>query len=97
MSVRELLARMDSHELAEWIAFYAIEPFGEQRADLRAAIVASVIANCNRGKNQKAFKPADFMPFKEAPPPKKPQSMSEQQAPFKVLTQVLAQRKRRRK
>jgi hypothetical protein len=33
------------HELAEWAAYYQCEPFGEERADLRAGIVASVIAN----------------------------------------------------
>jgi hypothetical protein len=33
-----------------------------ERADMHAAIVASVIANANRGKGQKAFKPEDFMP-----------------------------------
>jgi len=30
--------------------------------DFRAGIVASTVANCNRGKGQKAFKPKDFMP-----------------------------------
>jgi hypothetical protein len=33
-----------------------------ERADMHAAIVASVIANVNRGKGQKAFTPEDFMP-----------------------------------
>jgi len=78
------------------MAFYSIEPFGEQRADLRAAIVASVIANSNRGKNQKPFKPEDFMPFKEAPP-KKPQTLAEQQAAFKTLSRVLPKRQRKRR
>ena len=43
------------------------EPFGEQRADLRSAIVACTIANIWRGKNQPAMKPIDFMPFAEKP------------------------------
>lgn len=45
----------------EWLAYYELEPFGEVRADLRAGIVASVIANANRVKG-KAFSPQDFMP-----------------------------------
>ena len=39
-----------------------MDPWGEERADLRSAIVASVVANANRGKRGKTFKPADFMP-----------------------------------
>jgi hypothetical protein len=34
----------------------------EERAFLRAGIVASVIANCNRGKDTEPFTPQDFMP-----------------------------------
>jgi hypothetical protein len=34
----------------------------EKRLDYRTALLCSVIANVNRGKKQKAFKPDDFMP-----------------------------------
>ena len=34
----------------------------QKRLDYRAALICSVIANVNRGKRQKAFKPKDFMP-----------------------------------
>ena len=66
-SVRELLARIDSHELAEWMAFYSLEPFGHVRGDLQAGIVAATIANANSGKGSKTFQPADFMPLMEKP------------------------------
>lgn len=36
----------------------------EERAYYRTGIIASVIANVNRGKNTKAYKPEDFMPKK---------------------------------
>ena len=62
MTVRELQNRMDSREFAEWIAFTQLDPFTEERADLRAGIVASTFANANLGKNQQPFKPSDFMP-----------------------------------
>jgi len=62
MTVEELGERMSSKELSEWIAFNAISPIGDDRADLRAGIVASVVANCHRTKGQ-PFKPIDFMPF----------------------------------
>lgn len=53
---------MSSRLLTEWMVFAKLEPFGERRGDLRAAIVAATIANANRGKNQKAYKVEDFMP-----------------------------------
>jgi len=46
-----------------------------ERDDFRAGIVASVIANVNRGKGAKPFTPQDFMPRpaeKKAAPPKQP-------------------------
>jgi hypothetical protein len=57
-----MLAEISSVQFAEWMAFSRLEPWGEDRADLRAGIVASTIANANRGKNAKPFKPDDFMP-----------------------------------
>ena len=67
MTVAELLARIDSAELTEWMAYSQIEPFGEERADLRAGIVASTTANVWSGKG-KSFKPSDFMPKFDAKP-----------------------------
>ena len=68
MTVRELLNRIDSSELTEWAAFYSLEPFGDFRSDMQAGIIASTIANCNRSKHSKTFKPIDFMPLvKEEP------------------------------
>jgi len=62
MTVGELLSRVSSRELTEWQAYYGIEPFGEERSDLRAGIVAATTANAFRGKGAKPFKPQDFMP-----------------------------------
>jgi len=60
--VRELLARADSRELGEWMAFAQLEPFGEEREDLRTGIVASVFANAHRDpkKQKRPFTPKDF-------------------------------------
>ena len=57
-----MLERIDSRELTEWMAYAQVEPFGEERADLRAGIVASTIANVWRSSGQKVLKPSDFMP-----------------------------------
>ncbi|MCL5995491.1 MAG: DUF4035 domain-containing protein [Chloroflexi bacterium] len=55
---------MSSREFSEWMAYYNLEPFGEERADLRMAMLASLIANVNRDprKHSKPFEPKDFMP-----------------------------------
>lgn len=63
MTVRQLLASIDSAELTEWIAFGALEPWGETRADLRAGIIASAAANHGFAKLDKPYQPSDFMPF----------------------------------
>jgi hypothetical protein len=67
MTVSELLSRSSSRELAEWNAYYGLEPFGEERADLRAGIVAATLANVFREKSAKAYKPVDFMPQFDKP------------------------------
>jgi hypothetical protein len=56
------MAEIDSAEFSEWLAFYQVDPFGEERADLRAGINSAVIANIHRGGGIKAFTAADFMP-----------------------------------
>ena len=65
---------VSSREFSEWMVYYELDPFGEERGDLRAGIVASTIANANRDpkKRRKAFTPADFMPkFEEKSKPGK--------------------------
>lgn len=47
------------------MAFYALEPFGPERQDLQAGIVASTIANVNRTRGQDPYSPLDFMPFSQ--------------------------------
>lgn len=61
-TVRELLSRIDSKELAEWQAYDSIDPFGEMRADLRAGIIASASLAPHMKKGKKPPKPADFIP-----------------------------------
>ncbi len=64
-TVGELSEELSDAELQEWMAFYRLEPFGEERADLRAGIVAATVANANRGKRGRVLKPTDFMPFQK--------------------------------
>jgi hypothetical protein len=68
MTVRELLAKLGSDELSEWMAFYQLEPFGDFRADYRSALMTSTFANAHRHKDSPPFSPEDFMPFIERQP-----------------------------
>lgn len=43
------------------MAYDQLEPFGEERADERAGVVAALIANVNRRRGTRAFKHTDFM------------------------------------
>lgn len=70
-----MLDAMSWEQLQEWSHYDQLEPFGEQRADLRTGIIASTIANANRTKKTKPFKPSDFMPkFDEVKAPTKPRT-----------------------
>ncbi len=73
--MRELLSRIGSDELTEWMAFYQLEPFGDFRSDFRSGLLAATIANANRTKDAKAFTPEDFMPFVTGLLDKQPEKM----------------------
>jgi|GEM_PF-882201 len=64
MTVEELLSRISSAELTEWMAYEEIVgPLDVgYRVDVVAGIVSSTIANVNRGKKGRRFKPDDFTP-----------------------------------
>ena len=58
-TVRELLNSMDAAEFQGWVAYSELDPWTEDRADLRAGIVAATVANANSTKGK--FRPRDFM------------------------------------
>lgn len=57
MPVRELLSRMDSAELSEWLAYDQIDPLPDPY--WCAALIASTIARCMGAKSAKLEK---FLP-----------------------------------
>ncbi len=59
---------MSSAEFAEWLAYYRLEPFGEERADARSALLAALIANLYRNpkRRREPYQISDFMPHFEA-------------------------------
>ena len=60
-----LLDQLDSRQIAEWIEFARLEPFGERMADIRAGQVCATVANYAgkmRSNDAPLAHPADFMP-----------------------------------
>lgn len=63
-TVAELQERMPYREYLDWVALWTIEPWGDARVDMGAALVAALVANANRDrkKRPKPFTIGDFMP-----------------------------------
>lgn len=62
MTIRQAKAGIDAQEFAAWQTYYGLDPFGLERFDYQAGIIAATMANAWRGKGQKAMTPGDFMP-----------------------------------
>ena len=58
MSVKEAKQKIDAREFAGWKAYYDAEPFGDERADIRNAMLCQLVACGFGGKN---FELSDFM------------------------------------
>jgi len=72
MSRKRLFQEMDSEELTDWQIYSQIEPHGQEMENWRFAMLACLIANCNRDSKShpEPFQITDFMPSteeKEAP------------------------------
>lgn len=80
MTVEELLSRISSHELTEWMAFASLEPFGEERADYRMAIMLAKLLEPHRDtkKHRKPFTPEEFLPKFERAKQSKGQTWQQQ-------------------
>lgn len=62
-TVEQLGDELSYTELLDWMDYYCVEPFGERRADLRNALLCSLIANANRDpqKKKQPFDVKDFL------------------------------------
>lgn len=61
-------------QFVEWAVYGRLDPFGEERADLRAALITAKIHNVNVTKKSDLASPADFMPNFGAATGKPPKS-----------------------
>ena len=59
--VAEIEQDMSARELAEWQAFYALEPFGPERDNWHHAMQAHLLANAHRAPNSRPAQLSDFM------------------------------------
>lgn len=57
-----MLEGLTSRQVAEWQAYSAVEPFGEDRADYRLAYALAVIVSLLKGKDGPPVNVADFYP-----------------------------------
>ena len=70
-----MLSVMPHRIWRDWIEYNNVEPFGEERADVRAGIIAATVANClARKKGKPAFRPDQFMPKFEKPKKREPKT-----------------------
>lgn len=68
MTVREMLSRMDSYELTEWMVEYGMSPWGELRDDHRTALQTAHLMDVHRDRKKRVqpFQAKDFLlTFKE--------------------------------
>ena len=61
MTVGELESRMGSSELAEWVRFWQMDPWGAYRDNIHAGLIASTLANVYRRKNSPPITYQEFM------------------------------------
>jgi len=64
MTADEITQKMSAAEFTEHWAEFQTDPWDEQRADYRSGIIASILFNVNRGKDQPAKQVTDFMPYR---------------------------------
>lgn len=92
INVRTMLHEISYREFLEWESFSALEPFDEERMDIRFASLESLLMNINRDTKKKPtpFKITDaLLRFgdSELEKPKK-QTWQEQKAIAKMMAQV---------
>ena len=87
VDVDAMLAAMSADQLKEWMEYYRYEPWGQERADYRSAIVAHTVA-VSAGAQRKDKRPlriADFLPEFGPPKPVKKQTAQDIKNMFKAM------------
>lgn len=91
LDVEVMLRTMTAKQFRAWEMYAEMEPFGEERADFRAASIVQMIYNVNRGKGVRAIKLDQCLLRFGEPPESKPAQTSQQQfAMLKILAAMHA-------
>lgn len=61
-----MIAEMPGHVLGKWMQFMEMTGFGPLHTDTQFGILASIVANLFRGRNDRTAGPADFFPALKA-------------------------------
>lgn len=82
----EVLAKLNSRQITEMMAFDRLEALGDYRTLYQIAVVCCVVANANRGKNSKPFTPEDFLVVEaDKPEPTSDQLLAKMQAMMRMM------------
>lgn len=80
-----MLASITQEQFDEWSEYYKLEPFGEERADLRMGVLGSLYANAHyKRAGGGKFQPADFALDFEGEP-QKPRTWQEIKSEFDLF------------
>jgi hypothetical protein len=82
MTHAELLCRISSRELSEWMALASLEPLGQERIELLLAQLLALTANVHRGEDDDPVSAWDFLPWW---PDAAPASQTDGQSPEEML------------
>jgi len=81
VNVRQMLSEISNKELIEWMVFADLEPFDEERADVRAAAIRATLLNIHRRQGTPVVTPLECMThFGDSEPPPHKQTWQEQKA-----------------
>jgi hypothetical protein len=59
-----LLESISTRQINEWMAYFNLEPFGDELLDTHLATITSILANAYRGKSEKVRNPQEFRLWK---------------------------------
>lgn len=88
MTVGELLEKVGSAELAEWMAFAGLEPFGCEVDDLRAGLMPALTVNMHREQHAPTVTPFEFFPWHDKPAPPQPLVLSPEEAAERIRRDI---------
>lgn len=88
MTVAQLLDRIGSSELVEWMAFAQMEPFGAPAEDYRAGVMPSLTVNMHREQGAALSVPVDFFPWADKSPAPEPEPLTPEEITHAIKTQI---------